>query len=245
MGTCIIAENPADLLSRRQSANELLESNLWHRGPAWLINHEETWPTALPGLSEIPEQRASVNLNVITSNFDILNKYSSITKLTRVLAYCRRFTHNASSQNKLRGILSTNELTESRTLIIKLTQHQPFAREIRTLQKGKHIDGNSKLLSLSRFLDSNGLLRVGGRIKHASIMHDNKHPALLPKDHHITHLIVKNEHTRNWHAGVQATLYMIRQKYWIISGRITVRRIIYQYLRCHRENDDFTSDINS
>jgi len=50
------------------------------------------------------------------------------------------------------------------------------------------------LLCLAPFIDQEGVLRVGGRLRHSSFTNDKKHPILLPKQHHITKLIAKYLH---------------------------------------------------
>mgnify|MGYP005983794155 FL=1 len=77
---------------------------------------------------------------------------------------------------------------------------------------------------------------MGGRLQKASLSYDIKHPIILPKNHHVTNLLVKYEHERQLHAGPQATLAALRQRYWIISGRCTVRKILHRCLNCFKVN---------
>lgn len=80
-----------------------------------------------------------------------------------------------------------------------------------------------KLLTLSPFIDKDGLLRVGGRLKHAALTYNQKHPILLPKNHHVTNILILETHIKHWHTGIEATLTMIRNKYWLIDGRSSIR----------------------
>ena len=65
----------------------------------------------------------------------------------------------------------------------------------------------------------NGLLRVGGRLHCSPIDEDAKHPILLPKGHPIANLIIRHYHKLCGHSGVEHTLALIRERYWIINGR--------------------------
>ncbi|KAH0814817.1 hypothetical protein GEV33_007974 [Tenebrio molitor] len=47
---------------------------------------------------------------------------------------------------------------------------------------------------------------------------------------------MEREHERQLHAGPQATLCSIRQVYWPISGRNTVRKIIHRCVKCFKAN---------
>ncbi|GIY25713.1 uncharacterized protein CDAR_263721 [Caerostris darwini] len=78
----------------------------------------------------------------------------------------------------------------------------------------------SKILSLNSFLDNSGILRVGGRLRHANIAYGHKHPILLPKRHILTDLIVRYYHEILLHAGLQLAQSSIQEQHWIIvSGK--------------------------
>jgi hypothetical protein len=92
------------------------------------------------------------------------------------------------------------------------------------------------LLSLNRFLDKDNILRVGGRIRHSNVNLDQKHPIVIPGSHHVTKLIIEQEHKRLMHAGTGATLSAIRCKYWPVSGRNSVRQVLRRCISCYRTN---------
>lgn len=91
----------------------------------------------------------------------------------------------------------------------------------------------SKILSLRPFLDTN-LLRVGERLQEASLDYEQKHPIILPKNHHLTSLIVREEHLKNLHAGTQTLMAIIRMRYWPIAGRSGIRKVLHKCFLCHR-----------
>jgi hypothetical protein len=120
-------------------------------------------------------------------------------------------------------------------IILKNVQHQAFSTEIKELEGGRQVSKKSRLISLNPFLDDSGLIRVGGRLRNSGAHSDVKHPIVLPKCE-ITELIVQSEHISLLHAGPQATLASLRQRYWPMSGRSVVRRIIHNCLKCFRAN---------
>ena len=75
---------------------------------------------------------------------------------------------------------------------------------------------------------------MGGRLTNADLPYDQRHPILLPRKHHVTDLIIRDNHLALRHSGVQATLYSVRERYWPIDGRNTTRRIIYNCVKCCR-----------
>ena len=97
---------------------------------------------------------------------------------------------------------------------------------------------NSRLKSLQKLdpvVASDGLLRVGGRLRSSvSISEQAKHPVILPKSHHVVDLIVRHMHEIHGHVGKEHVLSLIREKYWIIGGRLTVKRILRRCVVCRR-----------
>lgn len=88
-------------------------------------------------------------------------------------------------------------------------QRQQFNNDIKEFKRTKSVPANSKLLSLNPFLDNEDILRVGDRLRNASLPYDSKHPILLPKNHVLTKFIIRNEHIKNLHSGIQATVYAV------------------------------------
>ena len=127
--------------------------------------------------------------------------------------------------------------------LIKTTQGVHFAEEIADLKAKGQIRSSSKLLSLSPFLDELGILRVGGRIQNSAECFDKKHPILLPYDGRLTQLLFEREHRRLLHAGPQALLYAVREKYWAIKGRSMARKIVHKCVVCFRSSPKSLSQI--
>ncbi|XP_072152507.1 uncharacterized protein [Bemisia tabaci] len=55
---------------------------------------------------------------------------------------------------------------------------------------------------------------------------------LLADDNHVTRLLIEAEHTIHGHAGIQATLYALRRRFWVLDGRNTIRKILRQCVHC-------------
>ena len=63
----------------------------------------------------------------------------------------------------------------------------------------------SALYQLDPFVDEYGILRLGSRLQRARLEYKGKHPALLPKGHHLSKLIVCHYHSQVHHQGRQIT----------------------------------------
>lgn len=90
------------------------------------------------------------------------------------------------------------------------------------------------MAQLAPFIDQTGLIRIGGRLRHSKLNDRTKHPILLPQRCHITELLIRHYHQLLLHSGTDITLSMINQRYWIISGRAAVRRIVYSCVPCSK-----------
>ncbi|KAK2884441.1 hypothetical protein Q8A73_020915 [Channa argus] len=80
-----------------------------------------------------------------------------------------------------------------------------------------------------------GILRVGGRLKRASLPLDLRHPIILPKDGVITRLILDYFHGKTQHQGRGQTLNELRANgYWIVGGSKVVTNYLRQCVACRR-----------
>ncbi|KMQ86241.1 hypothetical protein RF55_14823 [Lasius niger] len=234
--------NPADLISRGVMPSQLVQSSLWWSGPSWLQCNPIEWPKPPAPLNDtlLPEQRKTVvNLVMQTSatDQDVFQRYSDLNKLTRIIAWCRRFYKNCKSrENRLNETLSVMELEEALYALCKQAQGSHFGQEIQALINKQRIPPRSRLLNLNPFLDEKDLLRVGGRLRKSSLPYSAKHQILLPTNHALTQLIIRHFHERNLHTGPQATLAAIRHKFWPLNARTKIRKIIRDCIVCFRAN---------
>ncbi|XP_025191471.1 uncharacterized protein LOC112591769 [Melanaphis sacchari] len=180
------SENPADVLSRGCSPNQLREHKLWWEGPQWLQVDESLWPNArekapLPP-EDMPDLKGEKPVVLSTKvEFGIIEKYSCLQKLLRITAYCMRWKTYDSKNKHFSAEIETEELNAVKTLLIKLVQKQYFIEEIKCLIAKKDVSKRSKLKLLCPFIDKNGVLRVGGRLNNMqSINVDKRNPVLLP-----------------------------------------------------------------
>ncbi|XP_076220952.1 uncharacterized protein LOC116434377 [Nomia melanderi] len=224
------SDNPADLISRGQHPEEFLLPSIWQQGPEWLKRKESSWPITniAPPEDATTEQKAANCLVAQTWDTGILDNYSSWGRMQRIVAYCLRWKRT----NYNKGSLTASEIRSAHDAIIRLLQQAHFADELRRLSKSD-TDVGGKLQRLAPFLDKDGVMRVGGRLKHSAIPFPQRHPIILPKAR-VTLLIVETEHRAQLHAGVQNTLHAVRRRYWPIDGRNQVWKALRPCIRCLR-----------
>ena len=119
---------------------------------------------------------------------------------------------------------------------IKKAQAQAYSHELTRLAAGKEAHCSSDLRSLYPYTDEKGILRVGGRLKHAPIPYQAKHPAILPKKHDIVPLILLHLHQRLNHSGVEHILAELPQRYWIPKVRSALKKIAKSCHVCRKHN---------
>ncbi|XP_041778875.1 uncharacterized protein LOC121597290 [Anopheles merus] len=252
-------DNPADDISRGLSPEELLQCTRWWHGPSWLSYGQEKWPHDQPAMKEGEadiEERLAVSHIVTTSTMcDFSNilfaKYSRYGKLRRVVAFCLRFitTLKATKASSCKRVkvkadiktllhsvppLTAEELQQAELRLCQLAQQESFAEELVDLQRGKQVSARSKLKWLSPYIDAQGVLRVGGRLGNANIPEATKHPTVLAASHRLSVLLAERVHQQEMHAGPQAMLTILRQKFWLIGGRNMVKRVYHQCHTCFR-----------
>ena len=126
------------------------------------------------------------------------------------------------------------ELEAARTHWLVLVQRQEFEAELLQLEHGAPLGSRSALLRFAPFVDQQGLLRVGGRLRHSTLSHWEEHPVILPKKGHLTSLLIFEAHRRTLHGGTQLTLATLRQRYWVLQGRQQVKAHIHRCVFCVR-----------
>ncbi|XP_076660817.1 uncharacterized protein LOC143364246 [Halictus rubicundus] len=234
-------DNPADCASRGIPASQLASHPLWWHGPAWLTEHPTTWDTTSPTLDTTEEERAPTTTSFHTRIADtehesLLHRYSSLTRLLRVTAWCLRWTRRrpAPSPGDVFPILHPEEVSQAEALWIKIVQGSTFERELSALNNGQPLRPSSALRATTPFLDNQGILRVGGRLKNSLLSYDEQHPIILPSGSKLTEMIVEQHHRRTLHGGVQLTLASVRQRFWIPQGRQNVKKCVSRCIRCLR-----------
>lgn len=253
--------NPADHGTRAVPA-ALLKDTIWLTVPTFLkkreqnLHSEDLFEIADPGL--YPEVRPQVStLSTTASNPQLgsqrFERFSSWKSLTRAVA---RLVHVAQSfkkvpstrHSKCKGWHScqtpytVNKFSQSKDLIIHALQQESYAPEFECLRNSEEIPKDSTLRKLDPFIDENGLMRVGGRIKEARLERDEKNPLIIPGSHHIARLLVRHYHEQTRHQGRLFTEGAIRTAgLWIIGVRGHVSSVIYKCVTCRKLRGTFES----
>lgn len=233
-------DNPADCASRGLFPAALPCHPLWWKGPPWLAHPSNQWPSTRmdsPTSAVDAERRPSpkVIVCVAVTELNLESRYSSLIRLQRIASWCLRFSRNCRNPpQRLTGPLSAQELRSALNRLVKEIQRTALSEEYAAASNPNSPSRLKRTLQL--FIDPEGILRVGGRLSLSPKPFATKHPAVLPKNHPFTNLVIDSAHITNLHSGPSATHSYIRQLFWIIDGKNIVRRRLRSCNRCFSVN---------
>ena len=253
-------ENPADHVSRGMTAEELLNTDIWFRGPSFLASDAEDWPKVPDEVDASDEVYSGYNLNrnaadisnpVTATNFvcqvrrdldplvEFIQAYSDLNRLKIAASWILRFKMYLSQMQKRqtevpKSLIGMDELKNTELYLIKYVQSCVYKDEMYLLEQGRLVNRVSRLYKLNPILVQ-GILRVGGRLDNAVLDYDLKHPIILPDMNHLTTLIIRDAHAHSaGHCGVRITLNILCQRFWILNAKVAVRRVIGNCVTCKR-----------
>lgn len=179
----------------------------------------------------------TINAKEEQTIFSRFEKFSKWSRLIRALAILRRKVkeHKGDIQRTKESTLEERKQTE--LFVIKIVQEKAFAEEIKSLKSNKTVSKttNHKLYKLSPFLDEEGILRVGGCLGQAVLHPHVKHPAIRPKDSHISTLLIRHFHSKVQHQGRGMTMNELRANgWWILGSSRAVSSYIFKCVRCRK-----------
>ena len=229
--------NPADLASRGATSAQLLNSALWWEGPPWLPLDPSCWPT--PPTSQqpsvLPEVREAV-LVTITEPPLADWRFSSWEHLVRVLAWVNRFITRSKKKPldlpMVKEYLAPVEVDQARIILLKQSQHETFTALFRQLGDSKQPTG--QLATLCPFIDGQGLLTVGGRLRHLASQSSKAHPVILHKNCWIVKLLARHVHYDSYHPGPATLLTLLAEQYYIVGARQLVKQVSRQCTICQK-----------
>ena len=70
-------------------------------------------------------------------------------------------------------------------------------------------------------------MRCCGRLHNSLLDSNAKHPIFLPREAEITYFVISDTHHKVHNAGLNLVLAKLRQKYWFIQARRTIKTAIY------------------
>lgn len=103
-----------------------------------------------------------------------LQRYSSLSRLLRVTVWIQRFVRNCRRARRKQGLLTAQEMNHTEFLVRQTQRGE-------SVQQGILCSKGSPLSSSGAYLESNGILRVGGRLQRTQRqLEENHQSSCLP-----------------------------------------------------------------
>ncbi|XP_036003031.1 uncharacterized protein LOC118566091 isoform X1 [Fundulus heteroclitus] len=243
--------NPADHATRSIPAGQLKHTN-WLSGPKFLSKPEPSISDSTYDLvdpSTDPDIRPLVSaLSTTASNKQLdsqrFAKFSTWKSLIRAVTRLVHIACHFKTAHRENGACkgwhyckaeTVEESEKASAVIIQAVQQEVYSQEIKCIQKQEKMPKSSPLRNLDPFIDTHGLLRVGGRLRHSNLDQSEKTPLIIPGQHHIATLLIRHHHEQIHHQGRHFTEGAVRSAgLWVVGGKKRVSSIIHQCMTCRR-----------
>ena len=236
-------ENPADFASRGIMPSELKSLQLWFHGPEWLQREFTPASTTIPDTTEEMKKIQVLHVKTTLGFQNITEKFSAYHRLiifTAFIMRCKRnFTLRKQNEATISGPFTVKEREDAFLALCSQQQQLAWPKEFDVLSSKSTACEDpslkkSKIFQFHPFFDSTaGVIRIGGRLRHADLAYDQKYPIIMP-DCSFSRLYLSQLHTNTLHSGPTLLLATARQKMWIIGGKKAARQVIKKCNVCTR-----------
>ena len=233
-------DNPADLVTRCISPKQLCSSN-YFSGPNLSCDFPELTFVIPSFKGESSVETSAFTLGASEPEGLInIEEFSCFRKLVR--AYRRVLKCIETWKIKHLSNYIPNSINNYFALaiarLLKHEQHKYFSDILYYFEKGfcptKEVP--SLVFQLNLFLDEQGLIRVKSKFHKWSYGSNDNFPILLPRDSHLTKLIIWDAHIKLFHTGCYAVLAELRKHYYIPKQFSVIKKILKECVHCRRLN---------
>ncbi|XP_058828066.1 uncharacterized protein LOC131687975 [Topomyia yanbarensis] len=236
----------ADEATKWQRLPDLGNDSRWFKSPEFLWQERDNWPVE-PFTTGTTKEEIRSNLfhhRVVMKPCINAEYFSNWKRLVGTVGFVFRFLCNCRSKvtgiHRKLGPLSSMELQQASNYLFREAQRESFPEEVAILlnRNGttKALPKQSAIYTMKPFLDENQLMRMFGRISRCEYATmDAQNPVVLPKDHHITKLLVRDYHERFHHCNHETVINELRQKFRIPKLRVVYRNVRANCQKCKNQ----------
>ena len=228
------------------SALSIMTINGTVEDPAIVVENQPFHPWPLKVSSRVDDWRMKIRrVAIIVKVIQVLKE--RVENKKKGILPTRLRPRKEAAKEKLILHLSEEERNRAEYLLVNAIQSIAFEKEMAQLVKlGVFSENslnelnlkNSKLSTLSPFIDERNVMRAGGRIAKADFLpYDTRFPIILP-NHHTPEVrsLIRYYHNKNFHASIKQTLSSIRHRYFILGGQTAVNSVLSTCLKCQKMN---------
>ena len=116
-----------------------------------------------------------------------------------------------------------------------LAQSEGYPNTLKLLGSGKPLPEDNPLCDLAPMLRPDGIIQVGGRLKHADLPLAVKHPLLLPRNHDLSLSVIFHYHRLHKHQGTHiGHNAVIQAGFFVQNGRELMKKVVRNCVKCRR-----------
>nr|CAK6928354.1 unnamed protein product [Fasciola hepatica]CAK6928356.1 unnamed protein product [Fasciola hepatica] len=189
----------------------------WISDPEFWRLPRARWPTILPNAdmtTEIEFKKPTVDVNLISREPNpLFVKFPIWTKPLKFMAWLVRFKdyllYRMSTKTRIEvsvGRITLDEIRKAEHDIVREVQSSEFADDLSRLKsnaskpwKSRRSESGHLKTLCPVIIDE--IMCVGGRLDYCNHEPSFKHPAILPKGHPVTDLIIRHYHAMEGHCG--------------------------------------------
>lgn len=228
-------ENPADCASRGLQPSELAGHTLYWQGPRFLLQGPTSWVVNVSRIpiDQLPEVKVMSLVASLGPQDEWFERFSSYQRMLRIVAWMYRFIFKCRRLPVVQGPLMYSELDRSVFTVARCAQRIHFPVLFRELSRKVSVSSR-QLARLAPFIDPEGLIRVGGRLRNAQVSERQKHPILLAKGSYLSKLLASHWHIFSCHSGTRLIMSLVLKQFWILSARRVIGQVIKECSICVR-----------
>lgn len=243
--------NPADHATRPVTADGLSQTT-WLKGPDTLrlqdgsqnISHPDNIFTVADDDKEVRPEVAvftttlSLDTFLETYRFSRFSNWNNLVKaVARLVRIVRCAKERACQSKRVWHLcpLESDDLESAQKIIIRSSQRDSLGHLLQALHQKKDLPKNSPIKKLDPYVDEEGIIRIGGRLRLAPMTLEERHPVILCGKAYTSTLVVRHHHEKVQHQGRHFTSGALRSHgFWIIGSKRLVTRIIHKCIPCRK-----------
>ncbi|XP_058816359.1 uncharacterized protein LOC131679644 [Topomyia yanbarensis] len=216
--------NVADDATKWTGQPDMTANSRWFKEPDFLWRPEAEWPQ--------PPTKSGSSTAELHPNL-LIHYTASSKRCVNIVVHVYPFPANCKLQLQGKSIVTGHQqqkkLKKAESYLHRHAQLEAYQGEMTLLQQ--------RTYQLTPVLDQRGVIVMKGRTRFCDfVTEDAKNPIILPRDHHLTTLIIAYYHQKYHHQNHEATINETRQKYKISRLRVCYAKVRRRSQQCKNDS---------
>lgn len=192
----------------------------------------KTQPLRVNVSTTTTNKQLSIRTAIDKTIIPMVDRFNALHRLLNTTVIIGRWLRK--NRERRTEVISAAESRAALLIHIRQDQSLHFGKEIALLQNNRQTEIKNPLAQFAPFLDEEGNLRVGGRLRNSELPYAQKHPIILNKTSRLAEILIQDAHQATLHGGIQEMLHHLRQEFWIINGRAMTKTHLHNCVTCKK-----------